>query len=134
MAVAVLTLTTARQAAAAALEPAADGDPDVHVDVVDSVTPPAIMLVWEDPWLEPQSYGPCLFWAQLSALCIAARLEPGPGVETLEALVGYVVERLAADPYPWPQATSQAPRVFEIAGVSYLGARVTYRIPIQIGA
>ena len=134
LSVAVLSFTTARQQAAAALEAVAAGDPEVHVDIVDAVTPPAILLVWEDPWLEPSTYGPELFYAQLTVLCVAARLEPGPGVETLEGMVELVVSRLAADAYPWPQASSQAPRVFEIAGVSYLGARVTYRLPIQIGA
>ena len=95
--------------------------------------PPAILLVWGDPWLTPQSFGPALFYAQFTVLCIAARIEPGPGVQKLEEVVSYAIERLQADAYPWPQATSLAPRQIRIAGVDYLGARVTYAVPVQIG-
>ena len=49
-----------------------------------------------------------------------------------KTLVAYTIARLRADAYPWPQATSQAPRIFEIAGVPYLGARVVYRVPVAI--
>ena len=45
----VLDLTDVRMMAAAALAPQDDADPDVHVDVVDAVTPPAILLVWDAP-------------------------------------------------------------------------------------
>jgi hypothetical protein len=133
--VSVLPLTEVRARAAAALAPATDQDPDVHVDVVDAVTPPCLLLVWDDPWLVPATVAGMNghYDAQFVVLCIAARLEPGPGVETLEQLVGYTIGRLAADTATWPQATSQAPRVFEIGGVPYLGARLIYRVPVEIG-
>jgi hypothetical protein len=133
--VSVLRLGQIRTAAAAALAPAIDGDPVVHLDVVDSVTPPALLLVWDDPWLQPATVAGMNghYDAQFVVLCIAARLEPGPGVEALEQLVDYTVSRLQADANTWPQATSQAPRVFEIGGVPYLGARLIYRVPVQIG-
>ena len=128
----MLPLTEVRARVAAALAPVSDTDPEVLVDVVDSLTPPAILLVWDDPWLEPQSFGPCLWDANLSVLCVAARIEPGPGVEKLEQLIGYVISRLQADEYTWPQASSGAPRIFPIANLPYLGARVNYRVPVSI--
>lgn len=125
-----LTLGEVRARAATALAPASPNDPTVFLDVVDAVEPPAILLVWDDPWLEPQSFGPCLFKANLAILCIAARLEPGPGVQTLEEMVAYTVERLRADAYRWPQASSRAPRVFRIGNLEYLAARVVYRLDV----
>lgn len=127
----VLPLTEVRGQAAAALAPAGDDDPEVFVDVVDAVTPPAILLAWDDPWLEPQqNVAGCWHFANLAVLCVAGRLEPGPGIQTLEQMAGYVIERLRADDYNWPQASSQAPREFRIGDVPYLGARVIYRIPV----
>lgn len=125
-----LALGEVRARAAAALAPASADDPTVHLDVVDAVDPPVILLVWEDPWLTPDSFGPCRFEANLAVLCIAARLEPGPGVQTLEEMVAFVVERLRADTYGWPQASSRAPRVLSFANVNYLAARVVYRVPV----
>jgi hypothetical protein len=133
--VSVLRLTEVRAAAAIALAPVIDSDPVVHVDVVDSLTPPALLLVWDDPWLVPGTVASMNghYDAQFVVLCVAARLEPGPGVETLEQLVDYTIDRLHADANTWPQASAQAPRVFDIGGVPYLGARLVYRVPVQIG-
>lgn len=132
-----LALTEIRAAAAAALQPIEPDDPPVLVDVVDSVTPPALMLLWEDPWLEAGAglgavMGPCLWTARLMVLCVAGRLEPGPGIATLEQLVSHVFDRLSEDEYPWPIGSPTAPRVFDIGGVPYLGARVTYLVPCSI--
>jgi hypothetical protein len=132
----VLALTQVRAAAATALAPADATDPAVHVEVVDSVTPPCLLLVWDDPWLVPQTVASRngFYNAQFVVLCVAARLEPGPGVEKLEELIDYAITRLHADvANTWPQASSQAPRVFEIGGVPYLGARVVYQVPVSIG-
>ena len=103
----------------------------MHVDVVDSLQPPAILLTWDDPWLTGESFGPCLFEARLGVLCIASRVEPGPGVEALEQLAVYVIERMRADAYSWPQASSQIPRAFEIGGITYLGAVIGYSVHCQ---
>ena len=127
-----LKLTDVRARAAAALAPVAPDDPPVLVDLVDSVDPPAIMLLWADPWLEPQTAGTGFWFARLDAFCIAARVDPGPGVAMLESLVSHTIARMRADEYPWPAATLQAPRVFTIAGVPLLGARVSYRLPVTI--
>jgi hypothetical protein len=131
-----LQLTEVRARVAAILAPTTDDDPAVLVDVVDAISPPAILLIWDDPWLTPQDgarFGPCVFDAQLMLLCIAGRVpEPGPGIETLEWLIGYAISRLQSDPYPWPQAASRAPRQVTIGGVRYLGAWITYRVPVSI--
>lgn len=130
----LLPLTEVRPRVAAALAPATDYDPEVHVDVVDSLTPPALVLVWDDPWLTVQTMGGRMaqYEAQLTVLAVASRIEPGPGISVLEKLAVYTISRLMADDYPWPQASSQAPRLFEIGGLPYLGARITYRVPVSV--
>lgn len=131
MATQALGLTELRARAADALAPVADSDPAVLADLVDAISPPALMLAWGDPWLQPHALRG-YFEARFEVLCVASRVEPGPGIETLEGLVAYTITRLRADPYPWPQATSQAPRLFDIGGVPYLGARVVYAVPVAI--
>jgi hypothetical protein len=128
--VSVLPLTEVRARAAAALAPATEGDFPVLLDVADAVDPPVILLIWDDPWLTVDGFGPCIFSARFSVLCIAARLEPGPGVETLERMVTYAIERLRADAYSWPQATSSSPRELTFANVKYLGAFLTYQVRV----
>lgn len=129
-----LSLTGVRAAAAAALAPAAEGDPVVLPDLVDAVDPPALMLEWNDPWVTMQTVagGLGVFYASMNVLCFASRIEPGPGIETLERLIDFTLERLQADAYSWPLSASQAPRVFEIAGIPLLGARLSFRVPIAL--
>lgn len=127
-----LALGEARAKAAAALAPATDADPEVIVNVVDAVSPPVLMLLWDDPWLEPDTFGPSLWTGRLEVLAVAGRVEIGAGIEKLEELVAFVIGRLRADDYPWPPATLEAPRRFPIGGVPYLGARVVYEIPISV--
>jgi hypothetical protein len=127
-----MTLTEVRAMAAQALAGDVDGDPDVFTDVVDAVQPPALILGYDDPWLEPQTMGACLWDCRLQIIAIASRVEPGPGMEALEQLVAYVATRLRADPYSWPAAFVQAPRVFTIGGIPLLGARITYRVKVTL--
>jgi hypothetical protein len=129
-----LELADIRDAAGVVLAPETDTDPPVLVDVVDSLTPPALMLIWDDPWIEPgvvgaPTMGPCLLNARLVVMCIAARLEPGAGVRTLEQLVAYAIERMKADTYTWRLNAVGAPRIYPIGNVDYLGARITYLVP-----
>jgi hypothetical protein len=127
-----LTLGEVRARAAGVLAPAVSTDPEVLVDVVDAVHPPALMLIWDDPWLEPTTVGRGYWNGRLLILCIASRVEPGPGIAKLEELVAYTIDRLRADSYPWPPATLQAPRVFTINNVRLLGARVIYLVPVTV--
>jgi hypothetical protein len=115
------------------LAPAQDGDPDVHVDYPDSVFPPALVVVWDDPWLEqPRVMGPCMAIANVVVLCVGSRIEAGPGIDQVESLVEYTISRLRADTYPWPVASAQSPREWIISNVHYLGARLQYRVPVSL--
>jgi hypothetical protein len=135
---AVMELVDVRQAAADVLEPMSDADPPVIVNVVDSLTPPAYMLVWNDPWLEvgvagTPTMGPCIWTAHLQVLCVASRLEPGPGVETLEQMVSTALDRFrSASNYSWPPGDVSGPRVFNIAGLDYLATRINYAVPTTV--
>lgn len=125
------SLLDARAKLAAALAPVADGDPEVHVNLVDSLEPPALMLTWADPWLTP---GNATYQTgRLSVVAVAGRLEPGAGIETLETLVQSTLRRLLADPGDWPLDAVGGPRVFTIGNINYLAARIVLRVPILGG-
>jgi hypothetical protein len=131
-------LTDLRDLAAAALAPATAGDPPVHVDAVDALYPPALMVLWNNPWLEPglgpglTTMGPCVWMAHLQILCVGSRVEPGPGIRVIEELVTHVVGRLGADPYSWTPMSVSAPVQFPINRIDYLGARVNYDVPTSL--
>ena len=132
----LLGLDLLRPAAADVLAPIEDTDPYVFTDVVDSLTPPALVLGWDDPWLEPgvglTTMGPCLWTARLQVTCVAGRLEPGAGVDELERLVAYVIRRLRDDVIRWPLDRVSAPFQRDLAGVTYLAADVVYAVPTAI--
>lgn len=123
-----MLLTDVRAAAAAALAPVLDSDPSVHPGYVDSVDPPALILAYEDPWLTPMTA--CLIDCRLEVICIGGRVEPEPGIEQLEQLVAYTLTRMAQDTHSWALQSTQAPRVYTIAGVPLLGARIAYSIRV----
>jgi hypothetical protein len=131
-----LPLGDVRARAATALAPMQEGDPDVHPAFVDGLDPPALLLMWDTPWVEPRSFtsgqtmGRGYYQANLQVLMIAGRLEPGPGVETLEGLLAYVIGRLQSDNYRWPQPTSTPPRRWTVGQLDYLGATVNYQVPV----
>jgi len=131
-----MPLSDVRARAAAALAPQSDDDPEVFVDAVDAVQPPAIVVHWDDPWLEPQTFQGLshrgVWEARLLLLLVAWRNEPGPGIAKLEELAALAVGRMLTDSYPWPPATVQAPALFSIGGVPLLGARIVYRVPVTL--
>jgi hypothetical protein len=133
---ALIGLTGLRPAAADVLAPVADGDPYVFTDVVDSLTPPALMLGWDDPWIEAgvglATMGPCLYTARLQVTCVAGRLEPGPGIDELDRLVSLVLDRMRQDAYRWPLDRVSAPLQRDLSGVTYLVADVVYAVPTAI--
>ena len=126
-----MNLLDARVKLAAALAPLDDDDPDVLVNLVDVLEPPALMLGWGEPWLTTDTA--CLRTGRLIVTAVAGRLVPGAGVETLEQLVEYTLGRLRADGGAWPLDLVGAPRVFTIGNVNYLAARITLRVPITGG-
>ena len=130
--VGMLTLAGVRPAAAAALAPEQDTDPAVFEDVVDALQPPAVMLAWDDPWLEGgpglRTMGPCVYTARLRVICCAARLMPGSGVDELERLVSYVLVRMRADAHSWALDQVTSPEQVTSSGIELLRAEVTYTI------
>jgi len=128
-----LHLDEVRARLQAVLAPVADTDPDVHIDYPDSVYPPALVVVWDDPWLEqPRVMGPCMTIANVVVLCVGSRIEAGPGIDQVESLVQYTIGRLRADSYSWPVASAQSPREWVISNVHYLAARLQYRVPVNL--
>ena len=130
----LLDLSEVRAQAALALAPATDDDPDVHADIVDALVPPCLMLDWGNPWLTATSFDGSSWEARFVVWAVAGRVEPGPGIATLEWLIAYVKNRLQADPYPWPVATSVSPVRYEFGGVPYLSARFEYDVPVAVEA
>lgn len=127
----LLTLADVRPVVRAILAPALDGEPAV-LDVTEAVDPPCVVVGWGEPWLEPFGQSPTLH-ARLQLTCVGGRMDPGPGVEAVEAVVDYVIRRLAQDSWPWLPLGSSAPRAMTVAGVNYLAAEVHYRIPVGVG-
>ena len=127
-----LKLTEVRPRAATLLAPAAPGDPPVIGEMVDSLTPPALLLEWADPWIVQETIGGGigLFYAALNVLCVAGRIEPGPGFDTLEQLVDHVIGRL--QPEAWPLTLSQSPARFDINNIPMLGTRLGFRVPVSV--
>jgi hypothetical protein len=135
-AMALLALGDVRDTAAAALAPVADTDPDVFADVVEAVVPPALLIEWDDPWLEAgaglPTMGPCLYTARLRVVLVAGRLEPGPGYDMLDELVIYVLSRMRSDSTQWTLDQVTAPLQRDLAGVTYLAANVNYTVPTHV--
>lgn len=124
-----MNLLDVRAKLAAALAPVDDGDPDVHVDYVDAIHPPCLLVTWADPWLELDTA--CFYDARPQVIAVAGRLEPGPGVADLERMVALIATRLRGAADHWPMTFVAAPRVFEIGGISYIGARVELSVKVS---
>jgi hypothetical protein len=102
---------------------------ETHAAPVDSVTPPAFLLEWADPWTEPST--PCFETARLEIVCIAARIEPASGIETLERMVETAISGLARAGIA--HGETSAPRELEYAGVPCLACRIQTETKIPIG-
>jgi len=129
----VLGITDARERAMAALAPATDSAPNVQ-SRVDAVSPPALIVLWGEPWLEAAtSHGmsrACTFTARMSILAVAGQLDAAAGVETLEQLVAFVITRLDADAYSWPHPTVGSPLRQPFGGIEYLAAELRYLVTV----
>ncbi len=113
--------------ALATIAEVAAGTWTVHADTVDAVSPPAFLLQWSDPWFNPSSV--CTYNAALTVLCVSARMDPAPGVETLEQMAPAVLEVLPASV---AVLEGLPPAPFEIGGVRYLAARVNVRSNVTV--
>lgn len=124
-----MNLVEARDKLAAVLVPVTDTDPTVLASLVDSIEPPALMIGWGDPWLEPDTA--CWAKGRLVVTAVASRLVPGEGIATLEDLVAHTLGRLRADSGAWPLVNVSGPRVFTMAKTTYLAARITVAVRIS---
>jgi hypothetical protein len=127
-----VNLLEARTKLAAILAPVLDSDPDVLTSLVDAIEPPALMLGWGEPWLQP-SKTLCGYEGRIIVTAVASRIMPGEGLGSLEALVAYVKTRIEANPTEWTFESVTGPRVFLIAKTSYLACRLTYVIVVDDG-
>jgi len=117
-----------RDKLAALLAPMLDTDPNVLSSLVDTIEPPALMLGWGEPWMEPDTA--CFRRGRVIVTCVAARLAPGEGLATLETLVDYTTTRVAGDPsFNFEMTTG--PRVFLVGKVNYLACRMLYGVMLD---
>ena len=133
--VGALHLTDIRPFVVEVLAPVEDTDPNVLAGIADSVTPPALMVGWDDPWVLPnvpgglRTMGPCVYQARLRIVCVANRLDPESGHEALEGLVAYVIDRMGS---AWPLERVTEPMQTDMSGVTSLVASVLYNVPTTI--
>lgn len=111
-------------------------DPEwsVHRAPVDALEPPAFMLRWGDggpdsTWLVRSTH--CVHGARLDVVCVAARIDPEPGIETIELMVERAV--VALDAVRVPVVDVRGPGPFEIGGLTYQAARLVVASPVTIG-
>jgi hypothetical protein len=124
-----MNLLEVRDKLGAVLAPIDDDDPNVLTSLVDAIEPPALMLGWNEPWLEPE--GMCFNTGHVVVTCVAARLSPGEGIAKLEELVAYTLRRLRTDTESWALTNVSGPRVFLIAKTNYLACRIALRVSIS---
>lgn len=124
-----VNLLEVRTKLAAVLAPIEDSDPAVLVSLVDAIEPPALMLGWADPWLEPE--GQCFKTGHVVVTAVAARLMPGEGVATLEELVDYTLTRVRNDTESWALTEVSGPRIFLMAKTNYLSCRISLRVTVS---
>jgi hypothetical protein len=117
-----MNLVDIRPKLAAALAPVAATDPSVYPGFVDSIQPPALMLL---PVSGRGDRTPCIFAVAGVVLMLAARFEPGAGMDTLDQLTSYTLTRMAGLPDLGVESWSEA-RGFVVGGITYLGSRLVY--------
>lgn len=103
-------------------------DPAANVQLsVESVEPPALLLLWSEPWLEPATA--CNGFARPAICCVAGRIEAPDGVAMLDRLVNYTLSRIRGV-WTWERTTT--PDRMTMGNVDYLSCRVILRIPIML--
>jgi hypothetical protein len=124
-----MNLLEARDKLAAVLAPVLDTDPYVNTSLVDSIEPPALLLGWGEPWIEPM--GLCNTTGRIVVTCVGSRIQPGAGVATLEGLVDYTLGRIRGDQPNWTLENVSGPRVFLIAKTNYLACRMQFTVVLD---
>lgn len=116
-----------RAQVAGALAPLSE-DWQVHAGPVDAIEPPAFIVVWADPMLTPATA--CNYAARLQIICAAARMDPLPGYEQIEAMLEAALPALAAAGLPIVQAGGSFP--YEHGGLQYQAVRITLAHPVTL--
>lgn len=115
-----MKLTLMRTEVATVAAAAVADDVTVIDSLPDSITPPAVLVAWGDPWLTPGSF--CEWIATLEVLVVAARIEPGGQYERIEGLVTDLVSAFKDSQIPIRDITSPYP--LQLGGVDYLSASI----------
>lgn len=105
-----------------------DGPVVVHDGPPDALHPPAYLLVSPDPWMLPAGY--CAWQVRLQVVCVAGRITPMPGMDHLEQMVVEALRRMKSARVTVEQVGPAAG--LDIAGVSYLAARVTVQTVLNL--
>jgi hypothetical protein len=103
---------------------------EVHPLPVDALSPPAFFLKWADPWTEPATH--CLDLAHLQVVCVAARVDVEPGIETLELMVEGALA--AFNRAGIPHGITSGPRPLDVGGVAYLAAEISVSNTVNVGS
>ena len=111
---------------------ALEGGPwEVVPEIPDAVHPPCLVVGWYNPWLDQLTA--CNYRAAANVMCIANRVTPSTGLESLEEQVSYVIATLAEQLHlgvtvvpAWYQRT--------YGGVDYLAADVPVIVPVTMAA
>ena len=122
----MMTLGEVRPALVAALD---TGQWPALGDMPDAVQPPCLVVAWSNPWLEVQT--PCNYRASATVICVANRLTPGTGLELLEQQVAFVIDAVQSQ-LRVPVPAVPGPQALDVAGVTYLTARVPVIVPVRI--
>lgn len=113
-----LELVRAQYAAMAGA--AVGNDVSVIDNLPDSITPPAVLVAWGNPWLTPQSF--CAYTANLEMLVVAQRIEPGGQYGIIEGIVSDLASYLRTQHVSIRDVTSPYP--LQLGGVDYLSASI----------
>jgi hypothetical protein len=95
-------------------------DVPVHEGPVDSLTPPAYMLVWPDQSLAAATA--CWYRVRLEVVAVGARIDPTPGYEQLEQLLEAAVRAFEQKAVGFDPVSAYLP--LQVGGVTYLTARI----------
>lgn len=116
-----MKLADVRQELAAAIADVTDVDVVVADYPPDQLAVPAVFILWATPWLQQRNR--CNWDASLDVLIVSTRFEPDGSIATIEDMVEAILPLLAGG--PWRFQFLEAPGPLEVAGITYLAARLT---------
>lgn len=115
-----MNLTGVREEYASLIRAVASNDVSVIDNLPDSISPPAVLIAWGDPWLVPGTF--CAYTAQVEIMVVAQRIEPGGQYARIEFIVGEILDALKTVSAGIRDVTSPYP--MQLGGVDYLSASI----------